>query len=75
MSATSPKRGEYVKVFQKPLTEEDYEGIARIARVAGQVDAYDNTILLDVGFRDDPGPYQRRVLLPAQMVPPKHSGF
>ena len=65
MSAALPKKGEYVHIYQKPITEDDFEGVARVVR-SGNPDS-DSVVTLQVAFKNDAGPYTRRVLLPAKM--------
>ena len=46
------KVGDTVKVYQKPLTKEDYEGDAVIKEILG---SKDDLITCGVEFVDDPG--------------------
>lgn len=61
------KKGDYVKVFQKPLTQEDYEGIGKVRRVVKAFDGKE--AIVEVSFRDDRGPFTRIIGDPIQIVP------
>ena len=70
-----PRIGQYVKVYQKPMTHEDYEGIGKIVEKPVKIWAEDGEVQVMVSFRDDAGPYSRRLCEPIEIVPEKLAGF
>jgi hypothetical protein len=65
LSVQRIKRGDFVKVYQDPFTQEKYEGIGR---VIGVVQQDSETARVAVEFRDDEGEYERTVVQPAEIV-------
>ena len=68
------KQGQFVKVYKKPISREDYEGIAKVIRV------FDNpqdsqSVYIDALFRDESCTYRRIVALPAEILPSRLAGF
>lgn len=52
------KIGDHAKIWQKPATDEDFEGIARLVKhVGGDLGAYQRWL---VEFEDEPGEHFER---------------
>lgn len=76
MIKTKLKRGLYVKVYQKPMTMEDYEGIGKIVGPIHPLSEWEGAgYEVAVSFRDEPGPFIRRVHEPIEIIPASVAGF
>lgn len=64
LKAEGVRVGAYIKIYQKPITHEDYEGIGRIKNMRLGADG---ELMLEVSFRDEAGPFTRFVYPPFEV--------
>lgn len=70
---TKLKKGDLVKVYQKPITREDYEGIGKIIAIEQQDD---ETARVKVAFDDEPKrTFSRLLAEPIEIVPKQNAAL
>lgn len=65
---TELKKGDFVKIYQKPITREDYEGVGRIIRVDSDQRDDGASVCVQVAFRGETGRFPRFVYEPIEVV-------
>ncbi len=71
MVKTNPKLkvGDYVKIYQKPMTQERYEGIGKVVAIHQEDQEFTS---VEVSFRDDKGPFPRLIYRPMEIIREKY---